>query len=100
MKNTKVCMMSEPPVNSTIKMNKIKGWTGKDVVTTRALYTNSFSFSPKFTLFIQTNNSTKVSEDGTTGPDIRRRIRGAKFPLTFVNPDDYKGKPLGPNDRL
>ncbi len=55
--------VSEPPQNMALDVALIKTITGRDKITARFLYANSFEFTPQFCLFINTNYLPKVLDD-------------------------------------
>jgi P4 family phage/plasmid primase-like protien len=66
--------------------------TGRDAITTRAIFKGNFTFIPQFTPFIQCNDLPNIKK---IDKGIMRRIKVIKFPLSFVdNPDPNK-----PNER-
>jgi putative DNA primase/helicase len=69
----------------------VKKLTGRDVISTRALYKNSFEYIPQFTIFISCNKQPSVDE---TNEAIRNRFRFIHFPFTFVE------KPSKKHERL
>ena len=88
-KGKRLIVTSEPEQisnvkNSTTEFNStfIKSITGGDVITTRFLHQNSFSFKPLFTVFCQCNDKPSVSkmDDG-----IKRRFKIINYPFNFVS---------------
>lgn len=77
--------VSEPAEDSEkeLKFNisMVKKLTGRDTLSTRALYKNSFEFIPRFTVFVSCNEPPTVDE---TNEAIRNRFRFIHFPFTFV----------------
>ncbi len=55
--------ISEPPQNMALDVALLKTLTGRDTITARYLYANSFEFTPRFTLFINTNHLPKILDD-------------------------------------
>ncbi|MGN0605057.1 MAG: phage/plasmid primase, P4 family [Oscillospiraceae bacterium] len=55
--------VSEPPQNMALDVALLKTLTGRDKITARFLYANSFEFTPCFTLFINTNHLPKILDD-------------------------------------
>ena len=55
--------INEPPQNMVLDVALIKSLTGRDKITARFLYANSFEFTPQFCLFINTNYLPKVLDD-------------------------------------
>lgn len=55
--------LSEPPQNMMLDVALLKTLTGRDTITARFLYTNSFEYKPQFTLFINTNHLPRVLDD-------------------------------------
>jgi phage/plasmid-associated DNA primase len=89
------CVMATEPETSygsdTLKSSTIKKWTGNDKIRARFLRGQSFEFIPKFTLYIQTNDTPNLSKRDN-GTD--RRINVMKFPFVFdaereVSEDDH-----------
>jgi P4 family phage/plasmid primase-like protien len=85
-KGIKYLAISEPAEdnNNETKFNlsMVKKLTGRDVISTRALYGNSFEYIPQFTMFVSCNKQPKVDE---TNEAIRNRFRFIHFPFTFVD---------------
>lgn len=55
--------LSEPPQNMALDVALLKTLTGRDTITARFLYANSFEYTPQFTLFINTNHLPKILDD-------------------------------------
>ncbi len=55
--------VSEPPQNMMLDVALLKTLTGRDKITARFLYANSFEYTPQFTLFINTNHLPRVLDD-------------------------------------
>lgn len=55
--------ISEPSQNMALDVALLKTLTGRDTITARFLYANSFEFTPQFTLFINTNHLPRVLDD-------------------------------------
>lgn len=77
--------ISEPAEDNEkeLKFNvsTVKKLTGRDTISTRALYKNSFEFVPQFTMFVSCNKQPSIDE---TNEAIRNRFRFIHFPFTFV----------------
>jgi P4 family phage/plasmid primase-like protien len=77
--------ISEPAEDNDkeLKFNvsTVKKLTGRDRISTRALYKNSFEFVPQFTMFVSCNKQPSIDE---TNDAIRNRFRFIHFPFTFV----------------
>jgi phage/plasmid-associated DNA primase len=91
-KDCRIIFSTEPIASMEIRIDKIKQWSGRDVVQTRTLYGGSFNYVPKFTLFLQSNH--EISFGGNDSKAIIERLRVVRFPFTFVeNPElDYERK--------
>ena len=82
--------MQEPSENMTITAGVMKELTGGDPLTGRALYCDSITFIPQFTLVVCTNHLfyIKSTDDGTW-----RRIRVCDFQSKFLsNPYENEKK--------
>ncbi|MGN0579317.1 MAG: phage/plasmid primase, P4 family [Ruminococcus sp.] len=55
--------ISEPSQSMALDVALLKTLTGRDTITARFLYANSFEFTPCFTLFINTNHLPKILDD-------------------------------------
>lgn len=92
------CVMTGEPESTgkddKLKISTIKRWTGRDPITTRALYKDSITFDPQFTLYLLCNEIPKVSAvDG----GITERMRIINFPFKFTGEE---GKPLEANQKI
>lgn len=74
--------------NTTLKVPTLKKWTGRDIIKTRFLHKDQFSYTAKFTLMMQLNDQLDLSsnDDG-----IKRRMKIVELPFSFV---ENKGQPL------
>lgn len=91
-------MVSEPEVSNdsetTLKVGTIKKFTGEDPITARFLHRDSFTFTPKFTLYLQCNDIPKLSKkDG----GIERRMKIIEFPFKF---NGQEGQELDENQKI
>jgi len=86
---SRMVVSTEPEKGAVLKVGKIKQLTGKDKIVARQLYHESFSFLPKFSLFIQCNEIPKFSK---LDDAIQKRLLITPFPFQFVdNPErDYQ----------
>jgi len=77
--------ISEPAEDNEreLKFNvsTVKKLTGRDKISTRALYKNSIEFVPQFTMFVSCNKQPSIDE---TNDAIKNRFRFIHFPFTFV----------------
>jgi len=76
---------SEPKQGGILRIDRIKEWTGDDVVHAKALYENPFDFRRQFKLLLLTNHKPRLTE---TGEAVRRRIR--LVPFTAQIPESNK----------
>lgn len=60
---TRLVFMSESGKNVRLDAANMKTLTGRDTLVTRGLYESSFSFTPQFTLWLQTNHLPAVTDD-------------------------------------
>ena len=76
---------------STQKLDegRIKALTGRDTITARFLYKESFDFRPQYTLLLSTNHKPYI---GGTDMGIWRRVK--LIPFTVTIPDDEVNKNL------
>lgn len=90
-KNSRIVISTEPETDCCLKCSTIKAITGNDVVQVRQLYGESFNFTPKFSLIIQTN--TMPNFHGFDNGMARRAVM-INFPIKFVdNPkNNYEKK--------
>lgn len=79
--------INEPPQNMVLDVALIKSLTGRDKITARFLYANSFEFTPQFTLFINTNYLPKVLDDTLFKSD---RISVIEFTRHFTAAEQDK----------
>jgi len=82
LKGKRYACMQEPSENMTINEGVMKELTGGDPLTGRALYCDSITFIPQFTLVVCTNHlfDIKSTDDGTW-----RRIRVCDFQSKFLS---------------
>lgn len=79
--------VSEPPQNMMLDVALLKTLTGRDTITARFLYANSFEYKPQFTLFINTNYLPKVLDDTLFQSE---RISVIEFTRHFNNNEQDK----------
>ena len=81
LKGKRYACMQEPSANLTINEGIMKELTGGDPLSGRALYCDTVTFSPQFTLVVCTNHlfDIKSTDDGTW-----RRIRVCDFQSKFL----------------
>lgn len=79
--------ISEPPQNHVLDVALLKTLTGRDTITARFLYSNSFEFTPQFCLFINTNYLPKVLDDTLFRSD---RVNVIEFTRHFSNEEQDK----------
>jgi P4 family phage/plasmid primase-like protien len=92
------CVMTGEPESTgkddKLKISTIKRWTGRDPITVRALYKDSFTFDPQFTLYLLCNEIPQLSDvDG----GITERMRIINFPFKFTG---VEGEPLEKNQKV
>lgn len=82
LKGIRYACMQEPSENMTINEGVMKELTGGDPLSGRALYCDTITFSPQFTLVVCTNHlfDIKSTDDGTW-----RRIRVCDFESKFLD---------------
>lgn len=79
--------INEPPQNMLLDVAFLKTITGRDKITARYLYANSFEYTPQFTLFINTNHLPKVLDDTLFTSD---RINVIEFTKHFTAAEQDK----------
>jgi putative DNA primase/helicase len=79
--------ISEPPQGMAFDVAFLKTITGRDTITARFLYANSFEFTPQFTLFINTNHLPRVLDDTLFKSD---RISVIEFTRHFTASEQDK----------
>ena len=79
--------ISEPSQNMALDVALLKTLTGRDTITARFLYANSFEFTPQFTLFINTNHLPRVLDDTLFKSD---RISVIEFTRHFTASEQDK----------
>jgi len=101
LKGVRYAVMSEPSTDTVLNEGIMKELTGGDPLTGRALYMESETFIPQFSLACATNLdiSIKSNDDGTW-----RRIQVCNHPSKFIDADkiqlrdsdelDTEGKPI------
>ena len=62
----------------------VKRATGADIVTTRFLFKNPFSYRPRFKIWVTTNHLPRLK---SVGPDMRRRIHVLELDYIPAKPD-------------
>ena len=82
LKGIRYACMQEPSENMTINEGVMKELTGGDPLSGRALYCDTITFNPQFTLVVCTNHlfDIKSTDDGTW-----RRIRVCDFQSKFLD---------------
>ena len=94
----RIVMATEPAdskngKSTTLKVPTLKKWTGRDVITTRFLHKDCFSFTAKFTLMMQLNDLIDLS---TNDEAIKRRMKVIELPFKFV---ENNGQELTENEK-
>jgi phage/plasmid-associated DNA primase len=94
----RVVMATEPEdskngKSTTLKVPTLKKWTGRDIITTRFLHKDTFSYTAKFTLMMQLNDLLDLS---TNDEAIKRRMKVVELPFKFIK---NEGQPLGENEK-
>ncbi len=92
-KGARYLSISEPEdvaIESTFNMGLIKTLTGKDKISTRALYKDNIVYLPQFTPFIQCNDIPKLNKVDNA---VKRRFKIINFPFQFVD------NPTKPNEK-
>lgn len=79
--------ISEPPQGMAFDVAFLKTITGRDTITARFLYANSFEYTPQFTLFINTNHLPRVLDDTLFKSD---RISVIEFTRHFAASEQDK----------
>lgn len=79
--------VSEPPQGMVLDAALVKILTGRDTITARFLYSNSFEFVPQFTLFINSNYLPEVTDDSLFKSD---RIVVIEFTKHFTDAEQDK----------
>jgi P4 family phage/plasmid primase-like protien len=84
-KNCRLVISTEPEQDQILKASLIKTLVGNDEMQVRFLNKDSFNYTPKFKLIIQTNNEPRF--EGFDG-GMKRRVVLIRFPTKFVeNPE-------------
>lgn len=95
----RLVMASEPQdsgsngKSTTLKVPVLKKWTGRDIISTRFLHKDSFSFTAKFILMMQLNDLLDLSINDEA---IKRRMKVVELPFKFVIND---GRTLAENEK-
>jgi phage/plasmid-associated DNA primase len=95
----RIVMATEPEdskngKSTTLKVPTLKKWTGRDVITTRFLHKDTFSFTAKFTLMMQLNDLLDLS---TNDEAIKRRMKVVELPFKFIKDE---GQTLSENEKF
>ena len=95
LKGIRYACMQEPSENMAINEGVMKELTGGDPLSGRALYCDTITFNPQFTLVVCTNHlfDIKSTDDGTW-----RRIRVCDFESKFLD-KPYKNEEEFPKDK-
>ena len=95
LKGIRYACMQEPSENMTINEGVMKELTGGDPLSGRALYCDTITFNPQFTLVVCTNHlfDIKSTDDGTW-----RRIRVCDFESKFLD-NPYKNETEFPKNK-
>jgi P4 family phage/plasmid primase-like protien len=99
LKGIRYGVMQESSKGTKINEGPMKEVTGGDDLTGRALFNESETFTPQFTLVMCTNSMFEVE---TTDDGTWRRIRKCDFVAKFVDKDDkktYNSKYIFPKDK-
>jgi len=83
----RILSVSEPTQGMVLDAALVKIMTGRDTITARFLYSNSFEFVPQFTLFINTNYLPEVTDDSLFKSD---RIVVIEFTKHFTDAEQDK----------
>jgi len=95
----RLVMASEPQdsgsngKSTTLKVPTLKKWTGRDIISTRFLHKDTFSFTAKFILMMQLNDLLDLSINDEA---IKRRMKVVELPFKFVIND---GRTLAENEK-
>lgn len=87
LRSMRLVVASETGKNRRLNEALIKRVTGKDIISARALYTESIQFKPQFLMWLSTNNRPSVSE---TTNAIWDRIKEIPFDRTFAPEEQDK----------
>lgn len=87
-KGKRIVLVSEPPENAKLQVDKLKKISGNEIITTRHLFGNPIEFYPQYILHILTNDIPQLSKmDG----GIQRRLKIIDYPFVFKNKEEYTG---------
>lgn len=85
-KGKRIVVVSEPPENSKLQVNKLKMLSGNELIKTRDLNEKAIEFYPQFFIHMLTNDIPKLSSaDG----GIERRLKIIEYPYEFKDKDDF-----------
>jgi P4 family phage/plasmid primase-like protien len=85
-KGKRIVVVSEPPENSKLQVNKLKMLSGNELIKTRDLNEKAIEFYPQFFIHMLTNDIPKLSSvDG----GIERRLKIIEYPFEFKDKDEY-----------
>lgn len=90
-KSTRIVEMSEADKDIRLASAAVKSLTGRDRLVTRALYENSFTFMPQFTLWLSTNHLPAVTDDTVF---MSNRIWVIEFNESYLGHEDKDLKEL------
>lgn len=91
LKGKRLVISSEPSKTAKLQLNRIKEWTGGDLIKARGLYVESVQFKCQFLIEIQANHppSTSCYKDRAN----EKRLNVIPYKLDFVD------NPTNPNER-
>jgi len=89
LRGARLVSINEIPLGSRLNESIVKEMTGNDSITARFLFSEEFTFTPNFKLWIRTNNKPVIKEAGEA---IWRRMR--LIPFTVVIPEINKDAKL------
>ncbi|MEU6321509.1 phage/plasmid primase, P4 family [Streptomyces sp. NPDC047009] len=90
LRNTRMVVAQEGTQGVPMDVARLKNWSGGDRISTRHLHGKSFSFDPKFTLVLATNELPEFSAGGAA---LWARTRAILFGQSFAGREDRTLEP-------
>ncbi len=87
----RIVVSTEPAKTAKLQINRMKEWTGNDLIKCRALYKEAIQFTPQFLIMILLNHAMTMSTYKDSANE--KRLNVIDYPLTFVD------EPKRPNER-
>lgn len=96
LKGVRMVVSTEPAKNAKLQLNRIKEWTGGDLIKARALFKESIQFQCQFYIIIQANHFPVNSSNKDRANE--KRVKAVPWKLEFVDtPTTENERPVNTN---